>query len=254
MTIKIAVPKGKFINNLIENLEQTKEHYSIELIYSKETDLPNLILNNEVDIALMNPLNYGKILELNPFKIIPSTCIAAEGYSKLATIIFEDNLAKIKSIAVPEKDSFLAIATKIIYDEKYDFNINLIEQDSSASKSLTTYDAELSYEKDIEKTGTMDLTEEWTDYYESALPIAFWVASEKSNIEQMMQITRHLIKEDISDPEIISEQYQGKEISFERRGIIHWNFHYELEKSIDDTLELLYQLNYLNLLSDSHIA
>ncbi|HRT67681.1 MAG TPA: hypothetical protein P5216_02960 [Bacteroidota bacterium] len=254
MSIKIAVPKGKFINNLIENFEHTKDQYNIELIYSKEMDIPNLMLNNDVDLALMNPLNYGKILEISPYKIISSTCIAAEGYSKLATIIFGDNLTKIENIAVTEKNSFLAIATKIIYDEKYDFNIKLIDQDNSKSKELNTYDAVLSYEKDIKETGTMDLTEEWTDYFGIALPIAFWVVPDKSNIEQMIQITRQLIKKDINDPEVINEQYKSNETSYERQGIIHWHFYSELEKAIDDTLELLYQLNYLNLLSDSHIG
>ena len=254
MAIKIAVPKGKYIENLISNLVETSKHYDLELIYSKENDIPNLLLNKSIDLALMNPLNYGKILESEPFRIVPTTCIAADGFSKLATIVFEENLIELKKIAVPEKDSFLAIATKIIYDEKYDFGIKLIEQSDEKPKNTNDYDAVLSYEKDMEKPGTMDLTEEWADNFEFAMPVAFWVMSEKADTEHIKKITNSLTKKDLTNPEVIHEHYHSGALSYERQGEIHWNFYTEFEKIIDDTLELLFQLNYLKLLSDSHIA
>ena len=254
MAIKIAVPKGKYIENLISNLVETSRVYGVELIYSKENDIPNLFLSKSIDLALMNPLNYGKLVETEPFHIIPTTCVAANGFSRLATIVFEENLIELKKIAVPEKESFLAIATKIIYDEKYDFSIKLIEQTLDKPNNANDYDAALSFEKDIEKTGTMDLTEEWTDNFEFAMPLAFWVMSEKADAEQMKKITNSLIKKDLANPEVIFEHYHSGALSYERQGEIHWNFYPEFEKVIDDTLELLYQLNYLKLLSDSHIV
>lgn len=254
MAIKIAVPTGKYINNLIANIDEASKLYDLDLIYAREKDIPTLFLNHSIDLALMNPLNYGKLLETNPYSILPTTCIAAQGFSRLATIIFEANLIELKKIAVLDKDSFLAIATKIIYDEKYDFGIKLIEQNSGKSSGGNTYDAVLSFEKDIENPSTMDLTEEWTDNFALEMPLAFWVIPENTDIELMKNITLSLIKKETPNPEVIHEHFHSGALSYERQGEIHWRFYPELEKAIDDTLELLFQLNYLKLLSDSHIA
>ncbi|MEN6296121.1 MAG: MqnA/MqnD/SBP family protein [Chloroherpetonaceae bacterium] len=254
MSIKIAVPEGKYINNLIANIDAAKNKYNLELIYAKEKDIPQLLLNKSADLSIMNPLNYGKLLETEPFRMLPTTCINALGFSRLATISFKEDLMELKKIAAPDKDSFLAIATKIIYDEKYDFGIKLVELSKEEKKSSISFDAELSYEENIEYPSTMDLTEEWSDNFNYAMPIAFWVISESADVELMKNITQELILKDLPNPQVIHEHYHRGAISYERQGLIQWQFSPELEKAIDDTLELLFQLNYLTLLSDSHIA
>lgn len=252
--IKIAVPDNDYFKILTENLKEVSAQYDLELIIAKENKIDELLINEEADIALMNPLNYGKLLLNGEYGLIPTTCISALGYSDLIKIYFGQNLKSITKLGIGNEEPFLELIAKIILMEKYNFDVTVSRFTGNKEDALKQYDAILTYDKIENYSSSLDLSEEWTDTFEYELPFGFWVSRVSENAEKYAEITRAIAAKNLPNAQSMHEDIRKAETNYEREGEIKYLFDNKTEDAIDNILEILYQLGYLEEMTDSKIS
>ncbi len=226
----------------------------MEIVFGEEDSIAELLSISEADIALLNPLSYGKLLLNGEYDLIPTTCISTLSYTDLEKIYFGNNLIEINSLGLPEPNNFLEIITKVILQEKYNFEVTSNLFEGSAVEALDKFNAILTNEKISDNFNSLDLTEEWFDTFEHELPLGFWVARPGENSELLTQITREISAQNLSASQSVQENVSKSNTSYEREGEIKYTFDTKTEEAIDNILELLYQLGYLEEMTDAKIS
>lgn len=251
MSLKIYIPPNNYLSNFSYNISQLSREFDI-ILADKNIDLMELLNNNELDLALVDPLTYANIMSETEFAVVPSKCLAIAGYSGIASIYFAKYLRKIESLAFHPNNKFFAILSSIILKEKYSFDIKAIELNDISINELKRYDTILDTNMYDNFNNSLDLTEEWFDTFEYPLPIAFWITPVHSDFDTITQITNSLYnsnkpEELINDLKKISNSY------YEREGLIINNFSMEIIKSIEEIIELFFQLGIIDNIKDVRI-
>lgn len=254
MPMKIAFPKKEYYKVLIENFQEIKNKFDLEIIYCNDKEASDLLKTGGTDLALLNPLTYGLILQSDEYKLIPTTCLSAINFTNLEKLYFAENLKFISNVAMESNDLFIALITKLILLEKYNFETKTSVFDGNVKDVLRKYEAYVTT-KTCDKTHSpLDLTEEWFDTLEYELPLGFWVIKNDSDSELMMNITKELSKTDLPFSIKINEHIHENETDYQREGEIKYQFNSQTETAIDNIMELLYQLGYLDDIADSKIV
>lgn len=254
MAIKIAIPDKEYFRPLVGNHSFLVQAEEIDITFLPEDDIPELLDKGFADLALLNPLNYGKLLLNEEYDIIPTKCLSGVSFSELEKIYFAENLTGISSVGINEKSSFLEIISKIILQEKYNFETQFNPTKGSLQEALLLFDAVLTSQKIPGKINSLDLTEEWFDTFEFELPLGFWVAKKSDNLEKFTDLTHKIAQENLADFVPLWEEIQNSSTNYEREGRIKYQFDSDTEAAIDQILELLYQLGYLDEMTDSKIS
>ncbi len=250
MSIKIYFPTNDYLSDLTQNFSKLLSRYDLERI--DETAISNLLNNSKVDLALVDPITYANISSENEYAIVPTKCLLAAGYTGIATIYFAKYLRDIQTLAYSPENNFLAILASIILKEKYSFETENIELINISINDLKNYDAIIHTQKFDGYNNTLDLTEEWFDAFEYPLPFAFWIAPIDSDYDSITQITNLMFDSSPKD-KIISQYNQSETFYYHREGIIANEFSEEAIKSIEDTIQLFYQIGLIDNMKDLRI-
>lgn len=256
MPIKIAFPKKEYYKVLIENFQEIEKKFDLEMIFCNDKEAADLLKTGGADLALLNPLTYGLILQSDEYKLLPSTCISAINFTNLEKVYFAENLKFISTVAMESDDLFIALITKLILLEKYNFETKTSVFNGKVKDALKQYEAYVTT-KTCDKTHSpLDLSEEWFDTLEYELPLGFWVIKNDSDSDSdlMMNITKELSKEELPYSIKVNEHILENETDYQREGEIKYQFDSQTETAIDNIMELLYQLGYLDDIADSKIV
>lgn len=251
MSTKIYCPSNDYFEDLIKNFDEVQKKYEI-IKLDERIDLIEALNQNEVDLALVDPITYANISSEIEYAIVPTKCLMAAGYTGIANIYFAKYLREIENMVYASKDKYLAILSKIILKEKYSFNIKEKELEKVTINHLKDYDAVLSTEKYIEHKNSLDLTEEWFDTFEYPLPIAFWIAPENFDYEAISKLTELLFNPQEKE-NLVYDSHNTPTMQYEREGLIINDFSDEAIKSLEEIIQLFYQHGIIEDMKDIRI-
>lgn len=243
MSIKVYFPKNEYLTKLVRNFDELSTKYDLVEFHEVE-NLIEALNNNEIDLALVDPLTYSKISSEQDYFIVPTKCLGAIGYTKIITIYFGQHLRKVESLAYSPGDEFFAILSNILLNEKYSFDVKPIKMANISINTLEKFDAILSTDK-FDYNNTLDLTEEWFDAFESSLPISFWIVSEKYANDLIIEITNELFNHQDQENLTIN-LFDDIANHYEREGVISYEFSDGFINSLDEIIQLFYQLGIVD--------
>lgn len=208
------------ITELLVNEVKSKD---FNIIKSKEEDNYKFLKNNNVNIALLDLLQFANLSKEVDVRIVPHSCIAFEGMSGLLGLEIDSN--KIESFSNKTTINYLDDIVKILIKEKYK---------SEIVKNQTKGDLVLNFDS---KNTSFDLSEDWKDTFNTSLPIYVWCVrydDAQYELEELNQILDNITNN-------VNQNYDFGD-GF-RSGKIHLKWDPIIEKDIDDTLELLFYQN-----------
>jgi len=240
MEIKIAIPKNEIATKLISNFENVKDKYNLVVNKLDEEKCLELLVANRVDATILTPLSYGALLGKPDLRIIPGPAYTAIGYTGLASINFKENLGKIDSIAILEKDDFLITLGRLLLKEKFDIDPKIIKLKEIDENTLSIADATITLGNIGNTWSALDVTDEWYDAFEMPLPLAFWVCRAEEHPENIETIINELMTTDSKEEEHIHEELNDKKGYSGREGSILWKWNDEAEKSLEQCMQFLF--------------
>lgn len=249
--IKIAVPNEfEIYKLLIQNyLENPSEYNHFDIIITDESTVLNLLEKNKVDIALLNPIQYGKGVKKGDFSIIPANVLSLYGYTEILNIYFKPRLINIKKILVDNKESYLSKLSLLMLKEKFDIEAEIgeIKDNNFLDTWQKDFDCLIYGEINDNKLVKMDVGEEWDLLCEQQLPLLMWVTKQNNkkivNLENTINQLNLLSKPNNSitnDVNIEISDFNEKDKSKRRVGKISANWNDEIEEAINFTLEFLF--------------
>lgn len=245
MNIKLAVPANKLNYPLYQKISDDNNLDYIKVFPVTEPDNYSLLFRKQVDAALISPLNYAQALKTTDLRIIPASCIAAVGFTGMASLVINNDVADIKKLAIQNPKNFLHLLSPFILKEKFGFNFN-IENFSQETLQNKTTDAFI-----IEGTAgaeriSLDITEEWFDLYEMPLTLYFWACWADAYPENITEYINSISTIDEQEENII-EQASVNSSNYEpRQGSVIWRWSEDVKSSLEATLQFMYYHQIIN--------
>lgn len=230
--ITIAIPNTKAPLPLTEQLHTiAKDRFRV--LQVSEDQCAELLLTNKVDLALLTPLGYGIGVSSVDFRIVPTTCLFTEGFSGHAGIAFREGSVRISTVSTPNPKDFLAIAGLIALREKFDVTTDLALGE--------TGDAVIYRTDATGKTLPLDVSEEWYDAIEDALPVALWVckAEPEEGFDPVL-LTNAFASPTLEPIETVTEPVTDTSDFIARVGTAFYRWNQEREQSLTKTMHTLF--------------
>ena len=227
--------KKLFSGKITEN-----DEYSVQIFEVDEKSVFDLFFANKVDIALLDPLSYAKAGLKTDIRIITGPCISTINYTGLATFFFKQGLLDIGKCGSDTANDYLMLMSKILLSEKFGMELNLIQDKLSKDELLLKYHSALVWQESHGLDAGLDISEEWYDFYETPLPLAFWVCriSEEFNIYEA--IVNQISGLDGETTENIIEKGEEDIENPLRQGQLVYQWDNEVEEALAAIFELLY--------------
>ncbi len=238
MKNKIAVPDTPYLKDLFANSDKVKEEYDLDFFVVPEDKIGEFFHNHRFDLALLSPAEYVMGIGKADYRIIEGPCMAAEAYTKLASVYFNPNLADITTMGSPTPDNFLIKIAKLILAERYDMHPQLLKYKGNVIDALKNHDAVLSLDTINELEATLDITEEWYIDYNAPLPLAFWVCRNEEAPADVKNIVNKLAIDFFKTDIIIHDESDDASIVREGRILRNWNE--DIAQALVDVTELMY--------------
>ncbi|MCK5076685.1 MAG: hypothetical protein KAR38_09925 [Calditrichia bacterium] len=191
---KIGIIENLFIQPLHFVLENKIMPIDYETIIGSEEEIAKMLKNREVEIAEISPVEYAK----NPgeYKVIPDICTAMKNFSGDSIIFFNEGKMEFKKIAYATKNKMSHILAKIIINEKFEMEPDIIDESDGQkqiAELLEKYDAvlvkgEAAIIGKKKHNSFFDLGEEWVDFTGFPLVTAFWAAKNENINEKIVDI------------------------------------------------------------------
>jgi len=248
---KALVLSSDLTKLLLHNSMQLSPDFEIEFIYCNENEIAQKLINEEYQLALINPLIYSKIIKYKDLRILPSSALGVKGWSNLITLSIKNDTDDICRIQVEQNQLFIREIAKIIMSERFNLEVEFIETKSEPN-NFELNNSFLNILPIQNEKITIDLTEDWLDTFDFLLPIAFWVVPAEIEDISLVELTKSLREKAKSGVEEVNESSDS--MSYQPRfGNIHWDFDDEFENALDDTLELFYFRNVVPDIVDSKV-
>lgn len=248
MKYRIALTEFPAFDALYENIDIAKDSFDFEFVKTDEINAAELLKTGKANLALLTPSALAGISKNGDWRIIPSTLLAAKGYSELFSIAFKQNLKSIDTIYFPNNSKHLSNITKILFAERFDIVLEFIYDATDKDRA----DAEFICKSDEQIEHNLDLCEDWFDTFEFPLPLAFWVAPAEIDDYSIVELTKKLRDELTPNLEVVQELTDNPNYDA-RNGEILWAWNEEIETSIDETIDLLYYHHLIDQIIDVKI-
>lgn len=236
MSIKIGIPENKIYDELISSFNELKEKFDIEIYRTDSSQLAKAYYSDKLDIAFMNPLNFSEHPGEQDSRIIPTRCLAFEAYTGELSIFFNKDSQQFKSIYYAPKDNYEGETAEIILAERYESFPEKVEKLSGS------VDCEIKWEKANADETAIDLSELWFDTYEYPLIMGFWVCKADFDKCDPIDLTNQLFNNTLPDELPVVDEVKTEKYSYEREGIIHYKWTTDIEKSLEEMLQILFVL------------
>lgn len=235
--IRIAIPDIPAYAPLIANKEAVENQYNAQIRITTEQECSDLLFANRVDCALVSPLGYGNGVTNANYRIIPTSCCIAEGFTQLASLYFNGGLGTINTCSSPTPQDFLIQAGLIVLSEQFDIKPQCSQGTENIEQELQNNDAVIAWNSvQTSLTPAMDVSEEWTLAEDHGLPLALWVCREEvANEHPFKEITSAL-----AQTELPAEVAFMDENDVTREGKIHWRWNAQAEPALMFCLNMLF--------------
>lgn len=226
--MNIAYTKNELTDLLISI---DSNNISENIINKTQIEIEKNILNENIELALIDPLTFVNIKKKKDIRVIPFRPIFLEDYCEVFGLDIAHTPSEQKKLLMPLENQYLFSIIKIILSERYNITLNDISKDSGNILSLFNNETML------------DLSEDWYESFKIRLPLYFWVALVKDEVYELTHFESIISSITKSDNTYISTEDKTRE------GQIVRTWDSECENSLDNTLELLF---YHNLVPEIH--
>lgn len=244
MELRIAIPENPLYDSLISRVNDI-DTFAPVLIRKNIPNMQTYLTNNLADIALLSPLEYASSSVSSDLRIIPSTCLAAIGFTGLMSILFQPGLQHVNNCAITHENDFLTLAAKIILKEKYDLDLDYINTKEKNEVLLNNFHSAIIRGSCESCEISLDVCEEWNDLLEIPVPIAFWVCRNDNIINGLDIYLKSISSESLPLEESVIE---GNNIdgTFPRTGKIIYSWNEEVEEALVQTIRFLFYHLYIS--------
>ncbi len=246
MPYKIAVPDNPIFLNLLAKGIDEKDNSRYEILPVSEARLSDLMLDNRVDLALMSPFSFGKGVGLSNYIILPTSIIALEGYTGIASFFFKQTNRKELTCSSNDPDTFVMIIGKILLAELYGIHPEVKKVKGDWKELLESSDIVLTWGTAPQKEMTLDISEEWFLHFGHILPIAFWVCRDEENNNDLLNLTKEMVLADLAPQVDIVEDNTSAGNYQPRGGRIIYQWNSEIKNALEQTLKILYYHQYID--------
>jgi hypothetical protein len=224
--MKVAVMTDTVAAPLVAEAERVCKEHGWELRVGTERECGRMLLNNEVSLALVSPLGYGRGVGKADFRIVPGRCVALKDYADAAGISFRSNLDEIRDVSSDDPASFFSAMALVILREKFDSTAESVTAITDDSTTIVSAG-------DDQHARTLDISEE------TVMPFALWVCRTESEIDKVLEATTQMAAFNDDQREVIEESDAADE-TFPRSGTVLYRWNDEVEAGLQSVLNVLF--------------
>jgi hypothetical protein len=248
MSIVIAVPSHPVFEPLFTNAEHICQGIGAKLLRGTEQECSAWLGRHVADVALVTPLGYARESLKTDLRIVPVSALTLDALTYTGTIYLHRNSFATHSpetrCVSPAKDDFLMMMGAAVLGEKFDLELVLEQEQGSVADLLTRYDAVLDYGFDDAHDISLDISDEWSDYFGEILPLALWACRAEEVPETIADVLSAFRNMDEPLTRDIAEvEHRGA--SAQRIGVVSTAWSDEVEEALQRTIELLYYWQYI---------
>lgn len=221
--MKIAVTKNQISDLILRDFHTQNLEFQFKELTQDE--IAKQFKNGLIDIALIDPLTYAKVVKNIDIRIIPGNVLFLEDYTKKIGINIASRESKNNKLSLPLESEYLYQISKLLLTERY--HLSLMDVPATGGSEIT-FDTE---------TTMLDLSEDWYESFRFALPLLFWVVKYeegKTPVEDLVNIVNSFSLS-------LNEEIYSDDNTRQGRILRNWNS--ECENALDETLELLFYHN-----------
>lgn len=229
--MKIAIPRLELAQPLLEHAADVAARHGFTLIEASLEECGTMLLNNNVDVALMSPHGYGLGVGKVDYRIIPGPCVALEDYTHAYGLWFPESGSSLETFHASNPEAYLSVISRLVMAEKFDVHLEFTS-DASAADVTIGPTAE-------QPNPAMDLGEEWFDIVESPLPLAVWVhrvdTEHLDHVERVREFAdQHLLHREVSEIVPLTADHMPRE------GKILFRWNDDVQEGMEAALHMLF--------------
>jgi hypothetical protein len=229
--MKIAIPRLELAQPLLTHAAEVSARHGFTLIEASLEECGTMLLNNNVDVALMSPHGYGLGVGRVDYRLIPGPCLALEDYTHAYGLWFPDSGTALETYHASQPEAYLSVISRLVMAEKFDVHLEYTASSESADVTIGSTSEN--------PTPAMDLGEEWFDIVESPLPLAVWVHRVDSEHIEQVGIVRefadqHLLHREVSEIVPITADHMPRE------GKILYRWNDDVQEGMEAALHMLF--------------
>jgi hypothetical protein len=245
MKCTIALPLHPLFAPFRENADRVCRERGIRLLQGNEHECGEWLKRHTAECALITPLDYARIALTTDVRIIPAPALLLEGLTYSASIYLKPASEEITSCVSPNPNDFLMRMGLAMLSEKFDIPLTLQPASTqTVGEAFRTADAVIDYGFDAARDVVLDVSDEWTDYFEAPMPLAFWVCRPEEVPDDIVEIINAFSNpEALEERIIIEEEQHGANAGRSGKITMAWND--DVEEVIERTIELLFYLQYV---------
>lgn len=224
---------------------------NFEIVYAKPHECAKMLLNEELDAALIPSIEYGR--SKDEYLILDSFCIGANQEVQSVLLFFKEDLENIETVAIDNSSRTSVILSKIILEEKYELEPDYIEMEADLDKMLEKADAALligdnALIQSQKNSNYLDLADEWLDMTGQPFVFAFIAGYENSlNNEDIFHINE-AVKYGLAHLDEIADDWQKKFPEFDAsfyQNYLENNISFEFDEAKKTALNIFYDYAFL---------
>jgi hypothetical protein len=252
MSLTVAVPAHPLFRPLVERAEEACRALGFTLRVGTEQECALWLASNAAEVALITPLGYAAESFKTDYRILPGPALALDGLTYTASLYLKPQtqlLARCGSFAA---DDFLMKVGTCIVSEKFDIDLELSPlntcQTIQEAFEYCHVDVVADYGFDVKQAIVLDISDEWTDYTQTVLPVAFWVCRPNEVPETLPEALYAMARQYLPEQEVVHEQIvDGANAG--RTGRLLWQWNDEIEAALQKTIELLYYWQFVEVIA-----
>lgn len=229
--MKIAIPRLDLAQPLLENAAAVAERHGITLIEASLEECGSMLLNNNVDVALVSPHGYGMGVGRVDYRIIPGPCLALEDYTHAFGLWFPESGSALSTYHATNPDAFATVISRLVMAEKFEVHLDYTSSSDQADCTIGP--------SSENPTPAMDLGEEWFDIVETPLPLAIWVHRVDTDAGEHVELVREFANQLLLHREV-SEIVSMTSDRMPREGKILYRWSDEVQEGLEAALHMLF--------------
>lgn len=235
--MKIAVPDSPLIDPLIANAEGVCHRLGWTIVRAPDEQCADMLLHNQVEMALLSPLGYGQGVGKVDYRIVPGPAIALHDYTNIAGIRFAPDVQEIETLGSHRPKAYFPILGNILMREKFEAPV----MDLKAIGTVVDTDCIIDENVFAGTTSppTLDISEEWYDMSDGPLPAMMWVCRMEADLDTIPAAISQMADPSITE-RFVSETASMTSDAAPREGRISYRWNDDLEDAIDAVLHILY--------------
>ncbi len=252
MSLTVAIPSHPLYEPLVENAESVCLEQGWRLLRGTEQECGDWLGRHIAEIALVTPVGYAQESYKTDYRILPAQMLAVEGLTYTGSIYIRGGAEELQRCSSPAPTDFLMKMGAVVLSEKFDIAVELFKNEKPTEQALQEYEVAIDYGFDERQPIVLDISDEWYDYVQTPLPLAFWVCRPDDMPENVLEFVSAMKRQTLPDEERVQEQ-EHNGTNAEREGRIIWRWGDDIERALQKTIEMLFYWQHVTTISATKV-